>query len=268
MLPTILRLITTILVPGYATICGVIYMFQERLIFFPDRDPPGTHYEFGIPVEEVLIPVEGAQLHALWFRRSQAKGVILYFHGNAGSLRTWGEVAPELVQYGYEMVMVDYRGYGQSTGTIQSEAELHADAAAVYEWVRQRYPEEQIVLYGRSLGSGLATRLAAVYQPALLILESPFYSVEAIARRQFPWVPPFLLKYPLRSHEWIGQVRCPVVIIHGTNDSVVPFADGERLAHEVTAPLAFYPIVGGDHNNLITFSMYHHAIQVALKELP
>lgn len=261
---TLLRFLG-LMVIGYVGVCSMIYLVQERLIFFPERDPPGTRYEFGLPVEEVWIPVDGAVLHALWFRQASAQGVILYFHGNGGTLRSWGAVAHDLVQHGYDLVMVDYRGYGQSTGTIASEAQLHADAAAAYHWVLSRYPEEQIVLYGRSLGSGLATRLAATYQPRLLILESPFYSVEAIARRQFPWVPPFLLKYPLRSHEWIDQVRCPVVIIHGTNDSVVPYADGERLAGEVRAPLKFYPIIGGDHNNLMTFSSYHDAIQEILE---
>jgi fermentation-respiration switch protein FrsA (DUF1100 family) len=159
---------------------------------------------------------------------------------------------------------VDYRGYGQSGGSIAGEAQLHADMAAVYTWVAARYPEEQVVLYGRSLGSGLAARLAAEHRPRLLILESPFYSLEAIARRQFPFVPPFLLKYPLRTWSWIGQVGCPVMIIHGTADEVVPFADGERLAASVAAPLRFYPVAGGGHNDLARFPAYWEAIDEIL----
>jgi hypothetical protein len=136
--------------------------------------------------------------------------------------------------------------------------------AAVYDFVRARYPEEQIILYGRSLGSGLATRLAAENAPQQLILESPFYSLEAIARRQFPFVPPFVLKYPLRTYEWISQVDCPITIVHGTADNVVPYADGERLREHIAAPLRFQRIEGGGHNDLELFREYHAAMDAAL----
>jgi alpha-beta hydrolase superfamily lysophospholipase len=262
-LPTILRLLA-LAAAGYVLLCALIYAMQERLIFFPERDPLGTRYTFGVPAEEQLISVEGAQLHALLFQAPEPRGVILYLHGNAGSLRSWGGVAPDFVARGYDVLLVDYRGYGQSSGSIVGEAQLHADMAAVYAWVAARYPEEQIVLYGRSLGGGLAARLAAEQRPRLLILESPFYSLEAIARRQFPFVPPFLLKYPLQTWSWIGQVRCPVVIIHGTADEVVPFADGERLAASVAAPLRFHQVAGGSHNDLSAFSAYWTAIDEAL----
>ncbi|HMQ29446.1 MAG TPA: alpha/beta fold hydrolase [Chloroflexaceae bacterium] len=262
-LATILRLLA-LAAAGYALLCALVYLMQERLIFFPERDPPGTRYAFGAPAQEQFIPVEGSQLHALLFRAPEPRGVILYLHGNAGSLRSWGAVAPDFVARGYDVLLVDYRGYGQSGGRIAGEAQLHADMAAVYAWVAARYPEEQIVLYGRSLGSALAARLAAERAPRLLILESPFYSLEAIARRQFPFVPPFLLKYPLRTWRWMGQVRCPVVLIHGTADEVVPFADGERLAASVTTPLRFHRVAGGGHNDLARLPAYWAAIDEAL----
>jgi alpha-beta hydrolase superfamily lysophospholipase len=256
--------VLALLAIGYALVCALIYVAQERLIFFPERDPPGTRYTFGIPAEEVWIPVDGAQLHALWFRVAAPQGIILYLHGNAGSLRSWGAVAADLTPHGYDVLIADYRGYGQSTGRISNEAQFYADAAALYDWVLERYPAERVVIYGRSLGSAPAARLAAERRPRLLILESPFYSLEALARRQFPWAPPLLLKYPLRTHSWMADVTCPVVILHGAADSVVPFADGERLAAMVAAPLQFHPIAGGDHNNLAAFPAYHDAIARAL----
>jgi hypothetical protein len=263
-LPALLRLLALIVV-GYTLICALLYLVQEQLLFYPQRDPGGTRYSVGVPVDELFLPVDGAELHTLLFHAPQPRGVILYLHGNAGSLHSWSDLAPDLVARGYDLLMVDYRGYGQSTGRIAGEAQLHADMAAVYTWLSARYPEEQIVLYGRSLGSGLATRLAAERRPRLLILESPYYSLEAIARRQFAWVPPFLLKYPLRSYEWIGEVRCPVVIVHGTADTVVPFGDGERLAAAVVTPLSFVPIEGGDHNDLDRFQAYWVAIDAGLR---
>lgn len=251
---------------AYVLFCGLLYMLQERLIFFPIQDPPGTRYDFGLPVDELFIPVAGAKLHALHFQIEAPRGVILYLHGNAGSLRSWGAVAPDFVRRGYDVLIVDYRGYGQSSGSISSEAQLHQDMAAIYDVVRAQYPEEQIVLYGRSLGSGLATRLAAEHAPQQLILESPFYSLEIIARRQFAFVPSFLLKYPLRTHQWIGQVRCPITIVHGTADTVVPFADGERLRQHSNAPLQFHAIPGGGHNDLELFPEYHAALDAALAQ--
>lgn len=263
MLTALQYLIVTITIP-YITLCAGIYLLQERLIFFPERTPPGTRYNIDLPFEEFFIPVEGASLHTLWFRVSHPRGVVLYFHGNGGNLEIAAAVAPDFVARGYDVVMADYRGYGQSTGSISSEAQLLADAEAIYRWVAERYPEAQIVLFGSSLGSGLASRLAADHQPRLLILESPYYSVEAIARRRFPWAPSFLLKYPLRSYSWIGQVRCPVVIFHGTNDTVIPFADGEQLATAITAPLFFYRIEGGGHVDSARFRIYHEVIDQLL----
>ncbi|WP_298820976.1 alpha/beta hydrolase [Chloroflexus sp.] len=251
---------------GYALLCLFIYAVQERLIFVPHIDPPGAAYDTRSAAEDIWLPVENATLHALWFRYPDPRGIILYFHGNGGTLRSWVAVAPDLVERGYDLLLVDYRGYGRSTGQISGEDQLHADMTAVYDWAVARYPETQIVLYGRSLGSSFATRLAATRNPGLLILESPFYSLEALARRQFPWAPSFLLKYPLRTHEWIGQVRCPIVIIHGTDDTVVPFTHSEQLANLVTAPLRFHRIEGGGHNNLATFAAYHAAIDAALTQ--
>lgn len=248
----------------YISLCASIYLAQERLIFSPERIPPGTRYSFDRPFEELFLPVEGASLHTLWFRASNPQGVVIYFHGNGGSLRMWGSRAVPLVDRGYDVIMVDYRGYGQSTGTISSEAQLLADAAAVYTWALDHYPETQIVLYGSSLGTSFASWLAANHQPRLLILESPFYSIDTIARRLFPWTPSFLLKYPLRSYSWIGQVRCPVIIFHGTNDSIIPFADGERLASAVTAPLSFYRLEGGGHVDFDNYRLYHEALDIAL----
>lgn len=261
---TALQYLIVTVVVFYGTLCIGMYLVQERLLFFPERLPPGSRYTFDLPHEEFFIPVEGAELHTLWFRTADPRGVVLYFHGNGGNVQIAKVVAPHLIERGYDVVMADYRGYGLSTGAISSEAQLLADAAAVYAWVMERYPETQIVLYGSSLGSGFASWLAANHQPRLLILESPYYSIEAIARRRFPWAPSFLLKYPLRSYSWIGQVRCPVVIFHGTNDHVIPFADGEQLAAEVTAPLSFYRLEGGRHVDSIYFRVYQEAIDQVL----
>lgn len=267
MLFGVLRLVLFLLV-AYGLICLLVYYAQERLIFVPERNGPGTRYNFGLPFEELRIQVEGATLHALYFSAAaigvETKGIIVYFHGNAGSLRTWGGVAPDLVPRGYDLLIVDYRGYGQSTGQIENELQLHRDMDAVYAVARARYEPDKIILFGRSLGAPLAARLAAQHTPRLLILEAPFYSIEAMARRMLPFIPTSLLKYPMKTHAWLEYVESPILILHGTADEVVPFADGERLLYHVKSPTSFHAIEGGRHNDLARFSTYQAALDMAL----
>lgn len=159
--------------------------------------------------------------------------------------------------------LIDYRGFGKSDGAITSEAALHDDVAAAYAWLRQRYPDEQITVYGRSLGSGLALALGTRVTPRAIILEAPYDSLEALVAARLPLAPTWLLKYPLRSHTWIGAVRSPVAIVHGTSDTVVPFAAMERLVTSAPGRIAVYPITGAGHDDIGEYDAYY----VALREL-
>ncbi len=130
--PLVKQMLITIVVSIlglYLVVCGLLYVYQERFIFFPEVVSPDFPYRFAVPFEEVTWQVDGATIHAVHFRVAQPKGVILYLHGNAGSVRSWGHVAEELVTHGGDVLMPDYRGYGKSTGTITSEQVLHDDAA-------------------------------------------------------------------------------------------------------------------------------------------
>jgi len=251
---------------SYALLCLALYLLQERLIFFPEKLPAGYAFDYDMPFEEVTWPVDGAELHALHFRVDDPRGVILYFHGNAGSLRGWGDVGEELAGYGYDVVISDYRGYGKSGGRITGEAQLLADAEAAYAYVRERYAEERIVLYGRSIGSALATYLAAQHRPRLLILEAPFYSLHDLASRVMPPIAPLglLLKYELPVYRWLGETECPAVIFHGTDDEVIPFDSSRRLLAHTRSPATFVPVEGGRHNNLERFEAYQAGLAEAL----
>jgi len=241
---------------SYALLCLALYLLQERLIFFPEKLPAGYAFDYDMPFEEVTWPVDGAELHALHFRVDDPRGVILYFHGNAGSLRGWGDVGEELAGYGYDVVISDYRGYGKSGGRITGEAQLLADAEAAYAYV----------LYGRSIGSALATYLAAQHRPRLLILEAPFYSLHDLASRVMPPIAPLglLLKYELPVYRWLGETECPAVIFHGTDDEVIPFDSSRRLLAHTRSPATFVPVEGGRHNNLERFEAYQAGLAEAL----
>lgn len=250
---------------GYVLVCGLLYIYQERLIFYPETTAADFAYAFPHPHEEVALEVEGATIHALHFTVERPRGAVLYLHGNAGSLTSWGSVARDFLERGYDVLMPDYRGYGKSTGEVTSERLLLGDAAEAYAYLERRHPEDRIVVYGRSLGTGIAAYLAATETPRMLILESPYYSLSDLARRQFPFLPPMLLKYPLRTDLWITDVSCPISLFHGTNDEFIPYESSERLLPRISAEHELVAIHGGGHNDLGEFAEYHRRLDEILR---
>lgn len=258
----------TVLLVGtilYTVVCAILYLNQERLMFFPEVLPADFRYSFRQPFEEVNWQVDGAVINALHFKVDQPKGAVLFLHGNAGSLRGWGTVAADFVTSRYDVLMPDYRGYGKSTGKISGERMLHEDALVAYNYLRQHYREEQIVIYGRSLGTAIAVNLARSTQPKLLILETPYVSFKELAHRQFPFVPGFLLKYPMRTDKWISDVSCPIYLVHGTHDELIPYHSSERLLPLIRSKHELITIAGGGHNNLANFDEYHAALKRILQ---
>lgn len=244
---------------------GLVYLFQEKLIFLPVK--LSSDFKFNYSADERLIEVApGVRLNALHFRLPDARGLVLYFHGNAGNLAEWGSVSENFLPLGYDVFVFDYRGYGKSDGVINSEAMLHADAQAIFNTVAKEYSPEKIILYGRSLGSGMAVRLAAKTSVKALVLESPFFSMAEIGRFHYPFLPvSLLLRYPLRNDLYLPAVRCPIFIMHGTADEVIPWQSGQKLAR--LAPAAKLLLLeNGHHNNSSDFVEYHKLVKEALSE--
>lgn len=250
-----------VLVSFYLLLVSMLYLLQEKFLFLPSELPQEYTYQFAAPFEEFnLTAKDGAQLNAIHFKREDAKGVILYFHGNAGDLSRWGEIATYFAHLKYDVIIMDYRTYGKSTGKL-SEQNLFEDAQMFYEHTLQHYTEDEIIVYGRSLGTAIATHLSAHNKPSKLILETPFYNLYDVAKSRFPFLPlKLLLKYKLESNEHIKKVTCPVTIFHGTDDSIVPYDSGKKLFEEITSKKKFVTIDGGEHNNLSNFSAYQSAI--------
>lgn len=249
----------------YVAVCVLLYFFQERLIFYPEMTAADFEYSFPHRFDEVSWKVDGATIHALHFKVDSPRGVVLYLHGNAGSLRSWGAVASHFIEHGYDILIPDYRGYGKSTGRITSERMLLGDASEVYTQLQRLYPEDQIIVYGRSLGTGIAAYLAASKSPRMLILESPYYSLSDLAKRQFPFVPSILLKYPLRTDLWVRKLSCPTYLFHGTSDEFIPFNSSERLLPLIETEHELFAIEGGGHNDLVEFARYHEKLDQILR---
>ena len=161
----------------YAAVLCVLYFQQENLLFHPSKLPAHYAYAFRLPHEEIALPVNGAVLNGLHFRppHAHSKGAILFFHGNAGALDSWGEVAQRFAKLGYDSYAFDYRGYGKSSGQIRSQADLLADTERMAQYVRQRFPAEQIIVVGNSIGNGMAAHVAAQLRTPKLVLISPYF---------------------------------------------------------------------------------------------
>lgn len=241
-------------------------LIQERLIFLPTQLASDHEFAFDRPFEELFIDTkDGASLNGLYFPVEGAKGLILYYHGNSGDLSRWGQVVAYFAQYGYDVLVMDYRTYGKSTGVL-SEAVLYADALLWYAEALKRFPEDKITLYGRSMGTTFASFAAAHHNPNQVILEAPFYSLRAVAQQRYWFLPvKWLLKYQFPSHQYLKQVDAPLTLLHGTEDLIVPFKNSTRIKETLPqAQLKLVTITGGSHNNLIEFDDYHQTIRELL----
>ncbi len=243
------------------------YFFQDYFFFRPEMLPKNFEYRYPFPFTEHTFEMEdGGVINALQFKVPNSQGVVFYLKGNSRSLKGWGKFAKDFVSKGYDFFMIDYRGFGKSKGR-RTESILLNDAQTVYKWLSKEYPEEQIVVYGRSLGSGIGARLASWNDPRMLILDSPYFSFYHQIRRYGWWLPlRYLLRYHLRTDQFLKKVTCPIYIIHGDKDRLISYAQGKRL-HEISADRStLITIEGGGHNNLPNFPEYHEHLYDLLNE--
>ena len=249
----------------YLLICLLLYFFQDRLIFFPQKLAVDHTFHFDGDFEEKFFQVDNkTMVHALYFFSKNPKGVILYFHGNAGALDDWGEVADDFVKLDYDVLISDFRGFGKSTG-IMSEANFNQDAQMLYDFLLEKYDPAQIVIYGRSLGTGVAVDLAAGNKAQQLILETPFANFADLAQSRFKVFPvKALLKFSFANKDKIGKVDYPIHIFHGTNDEVIPYNHAKELQSVLKPASTFTTIEFGSHNNISTFQEYWTKIKAIL----
>nr|WP_297912783.1 alpha/beta fold hydrolase [uncultured Allomuricauda sp.] len=251
----------------FLMLVAMLSLLQEKFIFLPTQLPKDYVYSFEKDFEELFLEAQdGAELNALYFKVKNAKGLILYFHGNAGDLSRWGTIADRFVDFGYEVLVMDYRGYGKSTGKM-SEENLYADAQLFFNHAAGLHPQEKIIVYGRSLGASIATHLASRNKTKKLILETPFYNLADVAQDRFPFLPvKSLLRYKMASNEFVKKVEAPIRIFHGTADRVVAYESGKKLYGNITvSDKKMYTIENGAHNNLDQFKAYWNGIELELR---
>lgn len=249
----------------YLGAVAALWWDQEGVLFHPVPLPPDHRFEFGDDVQETWIDVPGARLNALHLRLPDPDGVVVFLHGNSGNLQTWFTAAPAFRKANFDLFMPDYRGFGKSTGQIENQAQLEADVRAVWEAVTPLYRGRLLVVYGRSLGTGLAVILAADVQPDLTILVSPYRSMEAMAAEHYPWFPTAVLRYPLRTEESLARVKTPVLVFLGDRDTLIPPAQSEHLAMD-NPNVTLIRVTGAGHDDLHRFPAYLDGLSDALSQ--
>lgn len=247
-------------------LCLLVYFLQDRFIFKPEKLRQDFAFKYDIPFKELFFDIEdGVSINGLHFYREHPQGLILYLHGNTRSIKGWAKYAIDFYRYDYDVVLVDYRGFGKSTGK-RSEKEMMTDMQFVYQQLLKQYPEQHLLVYGRSLGSGFASKIACDNKPRYLILEAPFYNFTKVVERFLPFLPvKFLLMYHLRTDKWLQHVNCHTYIIHGTRDRLIPIKHSEKLQKINPHKITLIRIHGGGHNNLPSFPEYHNFIRDILK---
>jgi len=263
----IVRFVLLVAIGLYLLVVAFLFFAQESFLFQPSGLDSDYQFNFKHEFEELNLTMsDGAVINALHFKTDSAKGVILYFHGNAGNLNRWGEIVQYHVGLGYDVIIMDYRKYGKSKGDWSYDGFL-SDAEELYQYAMSIYPEDKIVVYGRSLGTGFASWVASTNRPKMLILESPYTSIGDMAEFFYPLAPArYLIRYNFKPSEYLKQLSCPLFIIHGTDDLIVPYFFGEQLYDQLKdqKPVSLVTIEGGSHNDLIEYDSYKEGIESIL----
>jgi alpha-beta hydrolase superfamily lysophospholipase len=250
---------------AYGGVAGFFYLGQERLIFRPTTLP--ASYQFALPeTKEVSVPVEGGTLSALHFKQPDAKGVIFFLHGNGGNLSSWLRTTDFYRNNKFDVFMIDYRGYGKSAGSIDSEAQLHADVRAAWNWIAPQYADKKRVIFGRSLGTTLAAKLSSDVASDWTFLVSPFYNLNAMREAHYAWLPAALMRYTFTTDQWLPRAKSSITILHGDVDELISYSQAERLRALVPST-ELIEIKGGTHTNLHHLPSYIDALSQRLAKL-
>lgn len=235
----------------YAAVVALFYLAQGALLYPAGRDKVGAREAGLAGFADVTLDTEDGEKIVGWHKAAEpGRATLLYFHGNGGSLLDRRDRARLLTQGGRGLLIVSYRGYSGSTGR-PSEAGLRIDARAAYDWLAARAAPERIVLYGESLGSGVAVQLAAERPIAGLVLDAPFTSAADVAGHHYWYLPVWLLRDQYRSLDRIHEVKAPLLVMHGARDGVIPIALGERLFAAAPEPKRFVKLAGVDHVSVL-----------------
>jgi pimeloyl-ACP methyl ester carboxylesterase len=256
-----------IIIIVYCSAGIALYYLQEKLMFHPIPLPPDYQFKFNIPFKEVNIAInskDNLNIVRFFTQDSIPKGVVLYFHGNRDNINLYAKYAPNFTKHGYEIWIPDYPGYGKTTGKL-TEENLYMQAKEVYKLARTKFGEDHIIVYGKSLGSGVASYLASKKSCRRLILETPYSSIPDLFSSFVPFYPTGAMShFKLPTGEYLREINIPVTIFHGDADWVIPYRCAAKLKQFLKPGDEFITINKGSHNDLNDFPLFHEKLDSIL----
>lgn len=247
-----------IIVCVYGIIHMIAFWVQDYLFFHPEKLVKTFQFEYPVEFEEIqLVGVDNSLVDCLYFPCCDSKKVVFYFKGNTRSIKGWAKFSKDFLKNNHSFFIIDYPGFGKSTGPLE-ENTIYKNAQIAYDWLKSKYTEDNIVIYGRSLGAGFAGYITMKNDPAMLILDSPFYNFKKLAKYYtrilfLRWI----LKYDVPLNEFLAKTRCPIHIIHGDRDITIPLKQGLKLTKVDPGRIKLHVIKNGRHNNLPKLEQYH-----------
>ncbi|GAB7257947.1 alpha/beta hydrolase [Polaribacter sp. OB-PA-B3] len=245
-----------------------LYFYQEKFIFKNgNKLDRNYNFQFKNYFEEIFIKTPySSEINAVHFKLKKPKGVILFCHGNKGNLLIWGERVQFFLDYNYEVLVFDYRGYGKSTGDF-NENGMYKDALCVYNHLQNQFIEKHIVVYGFSLGGTFATHIARHYNPKALILEAPFFNLGKAVYYYSKFIPRFLVKYKFRTDTDIVNVKSPIIMFHGNKDLTTFYKESIELINlNKSKQNSYFIIDGGTHHNIKDTDIYKDKMKEILMD--
>lgn len=263
--------ITLLVITAVVLFNVLIYVNQPNMLFYPYRQLDATPADWGMQYQDVsLTTADGIRLHGWYLPAANASKVVLFFHGNAGNISHRGDTLAIFHSLGLDVLIIDYRGYGMSEGSV-SEQGLYRDAMAAWDYLLQArgFKPDDIIVFGRSLGGAVATALAGKVQPHALIIESTFSSTRDMANSMMPFLSRvIIMRYAFDTRRRIKKVRAPVLVMHSRDDEIIPYEQGRKVYQAANDPKIFYLLVGG-HNDGFIKSMpgYRYRLKTFLESI-
>jgi uncharacterized protein len=242
---------------------AVLYFIQDMILFHPKHLSKGHVFSFERPFEEINIPFGKNNLSIVKFPTTNRKGIALFYHGNMENVEHYKKYPPFFLRNGYELWMIDYPGFGKTTGRL-TEKVIKEQALLMYDMASKLINRDSIVIYGKSIGTGVASYVASSRDCKHLILETPYYSIPSLGKHYFPIYPVnLLIKYSFPIHDYLKKVQAPITIFHGAKDEVVPYKHSKWLKEE-NKNLELITIEKGKHNNLSDFDLFQRKLDSLL----
>lgn len=250
----------------YLLYVSYVYFKQAEMVFIANKLPKNYKFEFNQKYEELNIPsFDNKKLSGLLFKTSNPKGLIFYLHGNAGSLDSWGNSAKIYTNLGYDIFILDYRGFGKSEGQIENQEQVYRDISIVYDKVKSEYKNKETIVIGYSIGTGLAAYLASIKNPDKLILQAPYYNFLEFSSTKEPYFPDFLKKFQFETNKYIVKVKAPIYIFHGNQDQLISIENSVRLQKLLKSKDVFFMLENQGHLGINDNQDFQEKLKIILE---